>query len=165
MKRAISLLLIFSLLILSGNLYAKKKGATLVIQKTDRRQVKGELITVKKDSLLLKDSQSGAVVTVEVGNIRAITIVKKSKVMLGGGLGFLTGGLTVFLIGTITDPEESGANLAFGALGGILGFFVGLVVGSFFGNDKTIQIEGKSDSEIKDILEDLRKKARIPNFQ
>jgi len=46
-------LIIFSLLVLSGNLYAKKQGAELLIQKKDGQQIKGELIAVKKNSILL----------------------------------------------------------------------------------------------------------------
>ena len=39
------------------------------------------------------------------------------------------------------------------------------IVAIIKGRDKTIQIEGKSDSEIQEILENLRKKARIQNYQ
>ena len=36
---------------------------------------------------------------------------------------------------------------------------------SAFGIDKTIQLESKSNSEILEILEKLRKKARVPKYQ
>ena len=41
----------------------------------------------------------------------------------------------------------------------------GLVIGSVAGADTTIRIEGKSNLEIQEILEKLRKKARIRNSQ
>ena len=41
---------------------------------------------------------------------------------------------------------------------------VGLPVALIVGRDKTIQIEGMTDSEIKEALEGLRKKARIPTI-
>jgi hypothetical protein len=37
--------------------------------------------------------------------------------------------------------------------------------GSTFQSYEKIQIEGKSEVEIQKILEDLRKKARVPDFQ
>jgi hypothetical protein len=37
----------------------EKRGATLIIQKKDGQQVKGELIAVKENSLLLKEAESG----------------------------------------------------------------------------------------------------------
>ena len=90
MKKFISLFLVFSILLLSGNLYAKKKGAKLVIQKTDGQKIKGELIAVKKDSLLLLGQESGADVSVDIRNIEMVKI-KKSKTLLGASLGFLAG--------------------------------------------------------------------------
>ena len=42
---------------------------------------------------------------------------------------------------------------------------IGGTVGTVVGIDKIIHIEGKSDSEIQEILEKLRKKARVRNAQ
>ena len=53
-KKSIALFLVISLLALIGNLLAKeRRGAKLIIQKKDDQQVKGKLITVKQNSLLL----------------------------------------------------------------------------------------------------------------
>ena len=83
MKKIIALLLVFSIICLYGNLYAKeRRGAELVIQKKDGQQAKGELIAVKKNSLLLKDSQTGADVSIAIEDITKIKIARKSK----GGL-------------------------------------------------------------------------------
>ena len=52
-KKFISLFLIFSLMMLSTNLYAKeRRGAKLIVTKKDGQQIRGELITVKPNSLL-----------------------------------------------------------------------------------------------------------------
>ena len=57
-KKFVSLFLIFSLLVLSGSLYAKERqGAKLVITKKNGHQIEGELITVKPNSLLLLDTK------------------------------------------------------------------------------------------------------------
>ena len=60
MKKSISLFLMFSILSLSVNMFAKeRKGADLIIQKVDGQQVRGELIAVKQTSLLLLERESG----------------------------------------------------------------------------------------------------------
>jgi len=170
MRKLISLFLVFSIICLYGNLYAKeRRGADLVIQKSDGQQIKGELIAVKESSLLLLEHDSGADATCVVGEIKTTTIVKKSKrgkgALYGFGLGAIGGGLAG---GLLVEPEESTRvnNALFGVIFlGAIGALTGLIVGGFLGKDKTIQIEGKSEAEIKRILDDLRKKARIPNFQ
>ena len=82
MKRPLAFLLIFSAVILSGNLHAEKKGVDLILKKKNGQQVRGELIAVKKDSLLLLDREQGADVTVMIEDINSIKIEKKSKAFL-----------------------------------------------------------------------------------
>ena len=65
-----------------------------------------------------------------------------------------------------SDPEGGlGANIVSGLLGGIGGLLLGAIAGLALIPDKKIQFEGKSDTEIKNTLEELRKKARVPDFQ
>ncbi len=91
-KKFISLSLVFSLMMLSANLYAKeKRGAKLIVTKTDGQQIRGELITVKLNSLLLLDTE-GKDVSIDIGDIKVIEIEKKSKALLGAGLGISIGG-------------------------------------------------------------------------
>lgn len=53
-RKFISLFLVFSILMLSVNLYAKeRRGAKLIVIKKDGGQIEGELITVKPNSLQL----------------------------------------------------------------------------------------------------------------
>jgi len=59
MRKTIAMFFVFSLLCLSGSLYAEKKGAEIVVQKIDGQQARGELIAVKEDSLLLMEKESG----------------------------------------------------------------------------------------------------------
>ena len=57
-KKFLSLFLVFSLMMLSVNLYAKeRRGAKLIITKKDGQQIEGELITVKPNSLLLLNTE------------------------------------------------------------------------------------------------------------
>ncbi len=79
-KKSVSLFLVFSLMMLSVNLYAKERqGATLIVTKKDGQLIKGELITVKPSSLLLLDTE-GKDVSVGIADIKVIRVVKKSKV-------------------------------------------------------------------------------------
>jgi hypothetical protein len=183
MKKFIALFLVISFLGMNCATYERgeginlspdqKPGVKLVIQKTDGQQVRGELIAVKQNSLLLKESESGADVSVDIADIKTITIVKKSKVGKGAGFGFLGGASLGVVIGLASgdDPPgfmsyTAGDKAAFlGIAFGLIGMILGAAEGASAGADQKIQIEGKSDSEIKEILEDLREKARVPNFQ
>jgi hypothetical protein len=180
MKRFISLLLVASVITLSMPLTAKdRKGADLIIQKSDGTQVSGELIAVKERSLLLKERESGADVTVGVVDVEIITILKKSNLLksagsgllIGGGIGVILGILgassmeTIFRVVEIEQGEKAKAALYAGAIGASYGIVIGLIVGAFSGKEKTFQFEGKTDSEMREILEKLRKKARVKNVR
>ena len=175
MKKFISLFLVYSVLNISCTTISptrreigpKKKGAYLIIQKTDGIQVRGWLIAVKENSLLLMDRDSGADVSVNVKNISVITHVKRSKGLKVVGTS-VASCLAVFM-GTIIwadvfgPPElaEQGP-IGLGLIAGLIGFVAGQ---NLVKNTKTYQVEGKPDSEIQEILEKLRKKARIKNAQ
>lgn len=153
--------LAFLILVLPGALSAReRRGANLVITLKDGQQIKGELIAVKPDSLLLfvKKDES-----VDLAGIRSIRITKKSKALLGGACGYLAG-LAVTTIYAKTQPEEDMAGLS-----GLLflpgGLGIGLLVGAHAGKDKTIQLEGKSESEVRQALVYLRGKARIRDYK
>jgi hypothetical protein len=174
MRKAISLFLVFSILALSMPLTAKeRKGADLIVQRTDGTQVRGELIAVKQSSLLLMERDSGADVTVDIEEISVITIAKKWK----AGNGFLIGSI----VGAVSGAGFAAymmANPIFGKsefqVGGLIGAtlisglvvgVIGILISGLSSKDKIIQFEGMSDSEIQEILEKLRKKARVRNAQ
>jgi hypothetical protein len=143
----------------------RKHGTKLIIQKIDEAQIRAELIAVKENSLLLMERDSGADVSIDISEIEAIRIINRSW----AGLGLIGGTATGFALGyTITGSGKSGDNwfatpilLGSGLLFGLLG----TVSGAIAGTDETIQVEGKSDSEIQEILENLRWKARLRNYQ
>ena len=160
MKKLIALFLVIAFMVMNCAVYKRgeginlepgqKPGVKLVIQKTDGGQVKGELIAVKENSLLLMESESGADVSIDIVNIKVVKVVKKSKAWQGAGIGALLG----IMYGAATEKETGGDFVLSGA-----------AIGALIGTDKTIKIEGKSDTEIKEALEKLRSKARIPNYQ
>lgn len=174
MRKFVSLFLIFSLLALSGTLMAKeKRGAELMVQKKYGQWVRGELIAVKENSLLLL-SISGADVSVYIKDVNAIKIMRKSKTILGVGLGLLIG-ISIGALGTIIGweiwawaPHDTKTKYRIMARVGVVSGLVGAVVGGNIAHNsrpETIQIEGKSPEEIKEVLEKLRQKARITNYQ
>ncbi len=166
MKKFISLFLVFSLLALSVNLYAKeRRGAKLIITKKDGQQVQGELITVKPNSLLLLNTE-GKDVSVGIADIKVIRIVKKSKALLAAGLGFLIGAAVGAAVGGSLEAGWVEMGIEISALMG--GFAFAIVAGfivSSRGKDKIIQIEGMSNLEIRETLDKLRKKARIRKYK
>jgi hypothetical protein len=170
MKKLIALLLVFSILSLSGNLYAEKKGADLIILKIDGTQVRGELIAVKKNSLLILERYSGSDVSVGIMDIQGI-IIKKSKPLLGASLGFLTG-VGVGALGTEIGwdflswaPNDTKTKYRIMAWIGVICGLLGALIGKAIADDsETFTFEGKSDLEINRTLEYLRENARIPEL-
>jgi hypothetical protein len=169
-KKFISLFLVFSLVMLSANLYAKeRRGAKLIVTKKDGQLIEGELITVKPNSLLLLDTE-GKDVSIDIADIKVITIVKKSKVGKGALYGLLIGGVIGALEGIREGKDafifSSSELAAMGALVfGLLGALLGAGVGAVAGTDKKIQIEGMSDLYIQATMDKLRKKARIRDYK
>ncbi len=165
-KKFIALFLVFFLMMLSANLYAKeRRGAKLIITKKDGQQVQGELITVKPNSLLLLNTD-GKDESVDMADIKVIRIVKKSKALLAAGLGFLIGAAVGAAVGGSLEAGwiDHGIEISAWIGGLIFGAMGGFIVASA-GKDKTIQIEGMTDSEIKEVMDKLRKKARIRDYR
>jgi hypothetical protein len=172
MNKFTALVLVFSMLTLFGNLCAAKKGAELVVIKKDETPVRGELIVVKENSLLLL-SESGADVSIDIKDIKMIWIVEKSRASQGSGIGFFVGGDTetyADLMRSIDPPgwfglsAEEKAAMA-GMVLGDVGLIIGAIGGAIEGIEKTVIIEGKSEAEIEISLKYLRKKARIKNYK
>ncbi len=165
-KTFTTLVIIISLVALSGDLYARKEGASLTIQRTDGQPIRGELIAVKESSLLVMDSVTLNDLTIDIKDIKVITIHRESKFWRGVGFGFLMGSMGAMLATAFIRADwmmdTPGGVVTYGAIGGAAGAIAGGLIGKGAGVDITIEIEGKSDSEIEEILETLRSQARIP---
>ena len=169
MKKFTALLLVFSLMMLSVNLYAKERcGAKLIITKLDGQQIEGELIAVKTNSLLLLN-RDGKEETIDISDIKAIRVVKESR---GGRLaliGLLTGCVVGAVYGSLYQGlPDYGASFyvpIFTFSLGILGMIVGGYAGEIKGTDKKIRIQGMTELHINETLNYLRKKARIRDYK
>jgi len=175
MKKFLALFLIFSLIILSVNLYAKeRRGAKLLITKKDGQQIRGELIAVKipLQSILLLDS-NGKDMSINMEEIKVIVIDKPSKLGKRVKNGALIGGGIGLIVGIAAYANESGwlfggefITVILGLIGGAYdGVLIGGIIDFFQSRDVAIQVEGLPDPEIGDVLVKLQKKARIRYYK
>ncbi|MBC8359197.1 MAG: hypothetical protein ISS41_09155 [Candidatus Aminicenantes bacterium] len=174
MKKFISLFLVISLVTINcaslRTLGSKreKHGATLIITKKDRQLITGELVSVKipQQSLLLLDSETGADISVDIKDIKLITIVRESKVWTGAGIAFIAvwGAAIGAAVGGTVPMWDNGTGIC-AVIGGLAFGIIGGISGAGEGKYKTIQIEGMTDSAIKIALAKLRKYARVRDYK
>ncbi len=171
-EKLTALILVVSLVVLSADLSAAvRKGVNITISKTSGEEVSGELITVKRDSLLLLDPETEADISVDLTVIDVIKVNNKSLMFeMGMGGALLAAAARLSLHSAL---EKDLANTE-GAtehqvqevwLFGVIGGAVGVLAGAAFGIDSTIQIQGESDAAIQSALEKLSKKARVKGIQ
>lgn len=152
-----------------GRFPERKNGSTLIITKKDGHEIKGELITVKPNSLLLLDRYYGRDVSIEIRDIRTIRIIKKSKARLGyiigGAVGYGVGVLVALSPSAGEDYSIFWNGLLLGSLLAMPASLLGGTIGAIAGTDKTIYLEGMTDSEIQVAMNKLSKRARIRDYK
>jgi hypothetical protein len=171
--KLVAMVLALLILVLPGALSAReRRGAKLGITLKDGYYVAGELIAVKPDSLLLLNPAQKDE-SVDHASIRSIRIIRKSKAGLGAACGILAAVVGTVIVSSgqkeSDNPltllgqgmEVAGAAISFGTIG--LG--IGIGGGLLAGKDKLMQLEGKSESEVRQALAYLRGKARIRDFK
>lgn len=173
-KQLMVLTLVF-FLILPFDLMAKRKkpGAQLLITKKNGEVIKGELLKVKQNSLLLRASFLADGVTVDIGDIRDIKVAKKKGSSLAGLLvGILGGGIIgAFIAEGLYGKGTFTPNQAFGAIIGIcIGGALGFIIGHSIEKDATIHVEGKKSKETKDprynkLLKDFKLKSILKKLK
>jgi hypothetical protein len=167
-RKVISSVLIVSFIFLPEALLAKaKQGASLIVTLKDGSQTNGELIAVKKDSLVLLNPV-GKDESVALADISAVTIAKPSKAGKGFLTGLLVGGIGGGIAGAAMPTDEGyqalaivGGALVIGAIGGLIGFGLGAAAGT----DETIEFRGLSEAGVEQVLTRLRGMARMPTAQ
>jgi len=151
-----------------GRFPERRHGATLVIIKKDGQQIKGELIAVKPNSLLLLDAEETSM-AIGIANIKIVRIIKKSKAKLGYIIGGTVGyGVATLIALSPSSGEDHSVFWTWILLGSLLAMpasLLGGTIGAIAGTDKTIYLEGMTDSEIREALEKLRKRARIRDYK
>jgi len=172
MKKSTIAWTMIALLILSPLAAAEeRRGAEILITEKDGTQVSGELVAVKRDSLLLLTAgpTAGMDLTVALKDIQQVRIVKKSKVgkgllyglIIGGGGGAAAG----FLSGD--DPDgfvsfsASDKAALFGIFFGGLGLVIGGIAGGLSGADEVLSVGEIPESGLPWIQAQLAESARL----
>ena len=169
MKKIMAFVLILSFIGLSQRdlLAMERSGAKILVHTKNGQSVEGELIAVKQKSLLLMDWSQHQDYSVEIKEIKYVDIVKKNYA-------FLTSIFAGTLVATITgvylyeyigfDPGQFSEFFEFYAPIGVGCILLSGMTGAALSSDNRIKIERRSEEEIDLILEKLRKKARVPDY-
>lgn len=173
MRKAGILVLVLCLAVVPASLAAKKRrGADTIVAMTNGRAVRGELIAVKKDSLVLLTSYSNVDEALSVSEVRSVKIARKSNTLNGVITGLLVGGGLGALIGSEIGKYRGGLldfSTAFtvggGLLGGLVGGGSGGLIGSHIKEWEIYGIEGKTPEGIRMTLDRLRPKARVADVR
>jgi hypothetical protein len=161
--KLVATVVIFLILLLPGALSAReRRGADLVIALKDGHKVTGELIAVKRDSLLLL-GLDGKDESVVVADIAIIRIVRRSLAWRGLLYGFVPGALGGAILASqghndagVLKPVLGG--LVIGAASGLVGF----AAGAGAGLDSEISLAGLPESAVNKVLAKLSRQAREP---
>lgn len=123
---AITLTLCVSFLALPAGLAAKgRRGALIILSKVDGTEVKGELVSVRPDSLLLL--RSGDALTIPRDRVRSVALIRRSRMASSALTGFTAGALFGVFWGISYGDAVHGPSPAVTA-GTVLGG-LGLVIG------------------------------------
>lgn len=170
-KRGWLLFFIMAFMAIPEGLAAKAKhGAGVVITERDGLTVKGELIVVRRDSVLLKESGSSYDVSIPLSAIKTIKVDQGSGAVPGVILGIATGGIIGMYTGQAIGKDDGGwlnfetLFMAIGAAAGVvIGGGSGLWIGSSIRKYETFYLERAAPEGIPLILGKLRSRARFPD--
>ncbi len=142
----------------------RDRGATLVVTLKDGLRVKGELLAVKPDRLLMLKSAPEEGATVDIAEISTVRIVRKSRTILGGVAGLVAGAGIGAIWGNSahgSDPQTPGLNALIGMIVfGAPAAALGLVIGTAIGLDPVMVFEGRPVEEVQRSLSKLGRMAR-----
>lgn len=153
-------------LFLSSSLFAdSRRGSILDVAKTDGTKIRGELIAVRGNSILLADEQAGYGTTVMFGEIQNLVIVKKAHVWTGAGIGLLGGTALGRLLGS-SGGHTWGPDMVMlegVGIGAITGVVLGIAAAAGLGEDIKLIKNGYSRLPERALLKKLKSMARIPD--
>jgi len=121
-RSAIIALAVAALLAAPGGLAAKgRRGALIMLTKADGAEVRGELVSVKPDSIILL--RSGDVLTIPRDKVHSVTLMRRSRRGSGALTGLTTGAIVgvVWSAGAKDDRYQRLSGVIFGGLGLVIG--------------------------------------------
>ena len=128
-----------ALLAAPGGLAAKgRRGALIILTKADGAEVRGELVSVKPDSIILL--RSGDVLTIPRDKVHSATLMRRSRKASGALTGFTIGALVGVAWGG--SARVSGSTSSMGAICGGLGLVIGMVSSRAEKAESVIQFTG-----------------------
>jgi hypothetical protein len=138
----------------------ERRGATVVVTMTDGRGVvKGELLAVKADALLVYDKDAGQGKILDLQQVVRVKVLKKSKTLKGMAIGFGVGLVIIFgsrLKFPNTGKDEEFHNLGFPFISGLCGGLLGALTST----PKKFLLAGESLESMQQNLERLKRYAR-----
>jgi len=178
MKRTIRVILAWGLAwILMGVpealLAARKQGAQVRMTLTNNEVVQGEVIGVRDETIVLLTSQGDR--TIGITDVATLFIKDKSGMVIGGFTGLAAGVIADAALWHSYNSDTSDAEAVRGILllpmialtcavvaAGIVG---GMLIGNAAHKGKTYKIPGMTPEEIRGLMENLKKKARVPDYK
>ena len=168
-KRFVCVLVVAILFVPAGLSAKDRKGADIVVTRTNGSQFGGELIAVKPDSLLLLSA--GMALSIPLADIREVRIVRKPKALLFAGIGGAAGATVGAFVGIYKgggDDESGPAALRGAAVYGALGALAGLLASMAFSGDSHFNVAGgrpETVAEFWDRLRSYSREGRLPGAQ
>jgi hypothetical protein len=155
-----------------GSQAKKRSGASVVVQQTGGAEIKGELVGVRSEGLVLGTKKGAA--TIPISEVKSLWTVKKmsnegrTALALGGLIGGTALGVGVGRAAT-KNSSDWGDAIGVGSLcifGGMLvGEGVAVLIATRTKKGSVYDFKNKSPEEVELILTDLRKLARVPDYR
>jgi hypothetical protein len=150
----------------------KRTGATIVVLQTGGAEIKGELVGVRPDALVLDTKKGGT--TIPLSDIRSLWTVKRMSKegrtawAVGGLFGGIALGVGAAKLSKI-EPDDMGDSIALGSAFLLGGMFVGegiaVLIATRTKKGDVYDFTNRSPEEIELMLADLRKIARVPDYR
>lgn len=150
----------------SPALAQKRRGANVIVNFRDGGRSEGELIAVKRDSLLILDG-TGKDRSFDLDGVESVVVARSPRAGTGALFGMILGlgagiGLSSALYHNADPCESIGRRVAVVLLGPVVGMVGGALAGSAAGKDLTVRIPNAGSAPARaSALARLRKHARV----
>ncbi len=139
-----------------------RRGSTVVVIMNDGSQVKGELLSVRADALLLYESESGQGRHLNLHQVLQVKVLKKTTYLDGAGIGICVG--LVIGVNNLKKIEGDSLAPAFDMISSFLPLPLialgGGLLGAVLTMPKKISLAGESPETVQCHLGHLKRYAR-----
>jgi hypothetical protein len=140
----------------------ERRGSTIEVTMTDGTLVKGELLAVKSDALLVFDHTAGQGRSLDLRQVTRVMVFKKPRALQGLAIGLGVGLLTTLILNAKYDSEYAGLLYLIipppaALLGGVIGGIIGM--------PEKLSLPGESSRSLLQDLERLKRFAREQDLE